>query len=274
MQLAIAQTDPRLADVLANLAAIRAAIRRARGADLVVFPECALAGYGFASREEALPHAEELPGPSTDAIAKSCRDNGCYAIVGMIERVRDALFNTVALVGPSGFEGRYRKMHLPFIGVDRFCTPGDLGFPVFELPFARVGPLICFDLSFPEAARVLKLKGAQLVAVSTNWPEAASISCDFAPFVRAQENHVFVATADRVGTESGFTFRGRSRILDCDAKVVAEASATEPELLRAQIDPSRADRNRVVYRRGEYELDRIAWRRPEEYGEVVRRVRS
>lgn len=267
MRIAVAQTDPTLGEVQHNLREISQAIVAA-GSDLVVFPECALTGYGFDSREESLAVAQTIPGPATEELTRVCREAGSHAIVGLIEQEGERLYNSAAFVGPAGLIGRYRKMHIPFIGVDRFVDPGDLGFPVFESPVGRIGILICYDLSFPEAARVLKLGGAQLVCVITNWPQAARISCELAPMVRAQENHVHLVAADRVGTEAGFTFRGTSRIIDCEGVIRAEAG-TEPETLLAELDLAAADRNRIVNQAGRYELDRLAHRRPEAYGPVV-----
>ncbi|MBL8767104.1 MAG: carbon-nitrogen hydrolase family protein [Planctomycetes bacterium] len=268
MRVAVVQFDPVLTDTAANTEAIRSGILAA-DADLVVFPECALQGYSYESRDAAALIAETVPGPATEAVGEACARAGCTAIFGLLERDGDRLFNAAAIVGPHGLIGRYRKMHLPFLGVDRFVDPGDLGFPVFETPLARVGVLICFDLSFPEAARCLKLGGAQVLCVPTNWPLAAEVSCVHSPPSRAQENHIHVVTADRVGEEGGFTFRGESRVVDCSGRVLTVAGRG-PEVLRATLDPSAADRNRVVYVPGKYELDRVGGRRPEHYGAVTR----
>lgn len=264
-RIAIEQTNPRLGDVAFNLSAMTARLE-ASAADLVLFPECALTGYGFATREEAWRHAEPIPGRSVERMTEALRrSRSQYAAFGMLERRGDDMFNAAALIGRDGVVGTYRKMHLLHLGVDRFNRPGDLGFPVFDLPIGRIGLQICFDFSFPEPTRCQKLAGAQLIAVITNWPAQAEVSCDFTPRVRSQENHICVATCDRVGSESGFTFRGRSRLIDCDSRVVAEASPTEEQSLVGDLDLQAADRNRVVYVAGEYELDRIAARRPEHY---------
>jgi predicted amidohydrolase len=262
------QTDPRLGDVGENLAGIVAAVRASK-ARLVVFPECALTGYGFDSRERGLKVAEAVPGPATKAVQAACRESRAWAVVGLLERDGPSLYNSAALVGPDGVAGVYRKMHLPFLGIDRFTDKGDRGFPVFEAPFGRVGILICYDLSFPEAARVLKLGGAQVVVVPTNWPEAATVSCEHSPPVRASENHVNVVTCNRTGEEAGFRFLGRSRMCDFAGRVLTVAGPGE-EVVAAELDLAEADRNRVVNVPGMYELDRIADRRPEAYAAVTR----
>jgi predicted amidohydrolase len=234
----------------------------------VVFPECALTGYGFGSKEQAWPHAEPVPGPSVDRIVEVCRETGRWAIAGLLERDGERLFNCAVLLGPEGMAGLYRKMHLLHLGVDRFTTPGDLGFPVFTTPLGRIGIQICFDGSFPEASRVQKLAGAQLICLATNWPEAAEVSCRYSPMVRAQENHVNFVACDRAGEESRFRFRGESKICDFNGKVLAEAGRDETTII-ARLDLEAADRNRVVNIPGEYEIDRIAARRPEFYGDLA-----
>src|SRR6185295_1392716 len=105
-----------------------------------------------------------------------------------------------------------RKLHLPFLGCDRFATPGDLPLAVAETRLGRIGLAICYDGSFPETARVLKLNGAQLVALPTNWPEQATVSRQFQSIVRAFENHVNYAACNRIGHEGGFHFPGGSQV--------------------------------------------------------------
>src|SRR4051812_17222369 len=115
------QTDCRLGDVAANRAAVVANLHRAAGggARLVVFPECALTGYGFDSRAAPRAVAEPLPGPSTDAVAAACAKLRVWAVFGLLEAAPDGqLYNAAALVSPSGFVAGYRKVHLPCLGAD------------------------------------------------------------------------------------------------------------------------------------------------------------
>src|SRR5205807_6904029 len=175
-KIAAVQTGCRLADVSHNLSRIQELIAAAAagGARLAVFPECALSGYCYESKEEAWPVAEPVPGPSTLAVAETCRRLGVWAVFGLLERDgRGNLFNAAALVGPGGVAATYRKIHLPFLGVDRFTTPGDRPFAVHDLGGLRVGINICYDCSFPESARTVALLGADLVVLPTNWPPGA-----------------------------------------------------------------------------------------------------
>jgi predicted amidohydrolase len=269
-KIATVQMDCRLGDRHANLDAIRARLHMAaeQGARLVIFPECILSGYGFGSREEALPHAEPVPGPSTESLAADCRNLNGWAVVGLLERDGDRLFNAAALIGPSGVVANYRKVHLPCLGVDRFTTPGDHPFAVHDLGGLRLGINICYDCSFPEASRVLALLGADLIALPTNWPPGASRTPKFVVQTRALENHVYYAAVNRVGEESGFRFIGQSRIADCSGDLLAASDGDEETTLYATVDPERARNKRIVNIPGEYEVDRAGDRRPEMYGPV------
>ena len=267
INIACAQIDCVLGDPEANRNRIIGSIREAaeRDASLAIFPECALTGYCFDSLAEAVPFAEHLDGPSAQAIAEVCRESGMYAVVGFLEADGDKFYNAAMLVGPEGVVGGYRKVHLPFIGIDRFLTPGDRPFQVFDLPFGKVGLNICYDISFPEAARALKLMGAELIALITNWPTAAWRSPEFVANTRALENHVFYAAVDRVGTERGWQFIGRSLVVDCNGDTISQAGAEAEELLVVSVDLQEANKNHIVNVAGAYELDRWKDRRPEFY---------
>ena len=266
IKVAAVQMNVKILDRTHNLRVALERLVQARraGAELVVFPECALTGYCFSSREEAWPLAEKIPGPSTEKFALAARQLGCTAVVGMLEREGDELYNAAAVITPDGILGNYRKIHLLCLGLDRYDAPGNKPFRVFETPAGKVGVNICFDCSFPESGRVLKLKGAQILAIPTNWP-VASDTWAHTPIVRATENHMIVVAADRVGEERGFRFAGHSQIIDPEGHVLASADDREETVLVADVDPAASDRNRVVRQPGEYEFDRIAGRRPEMY---------
>jgi predicted amidohydrolase len=270
MKVAAVQIDIKILEKEQNLARILAKMEEAAhaGAKLVVFPECALTGYCFTSREEAWPLAETVPGPSTEKLAAAAKSLNCAAIVGMLEIEGATMYNSAAVVDPKGILGTYRKMHLPCLGVDWFNTVGDKPFPVFETSCGKVGINICYDCSIPEAARVLKLQGAQVLAIPTNWPQGSD-SWEHTPKVRATENHLHVIACDRVGEEHGFRFSGHSQIVDFMGKVHCEAGETEEIILYADLDFAAADQNRVVRVPGKWEFDRIAARRPEMYKPIA-----
>jgi len=267
------QMDIRLGDKEHNLEHIRVKLREAaaQGARLVIFPECALPGYCFESKEEAWPHAEPLPGPASEVLAGDCRELNVFAIIGMLEAVpaTGQMFNAAALIGPAGLLAGYRKIHLPFLGVDRFTTPGDRPFAVHDLGGLRVGMTICYDGSFPESARVLMLRGADLVVLPTNWPTGATTTAKYIIQARALENTIYFAAVNRIGRERGFDFIGHSRIVDCSGEFLAVNSSADAEILFADIDPERARNKEIVKIPGKYVLHRIDDRRPEMYGPLT-----
>jgi 5-aminopentanamidase len=271
IKLACVQMDVAIGDVAANRAKILSRLKVAaeHGAQLVIFPECALTGYCFDSLEQAVPFAEPLDGRSSEAIAEACRQTGTYAVVGFIEKDGSNFYNAAMLAGPEGIVGSYRKVHLPFLGVDRFLKPGDRPFNVFELPIGKVAINICYDASFPEAARSLKLLGAELIVLPTNWPTGAWRTAEFIINARACENHVNFVAVNRVGVERGWEFIGSSKGVDYNGDTIAEASRDQEELLFMEVDLQEADRNKIVNVAGSYEIDRLADRRPEFYGLIA-----
>jgi predicted amidohydrolase len=276
MRIALAQSDVAFGDVDFNLAHLRERVAAAAhgGAELVVFPECFLTGYAFSSEADVQRVALEVPGPVTGELVKVAQEKGVHLVVGLIERAvgGERCFNTALLVGPDGIALHYRKLHLPVLGCDRFVAPGDLPLSVATTPLGRIGLSICYDGSFPETARVLKLRGAQLIVLPTNWPEQATVSRRFQSMVRAFENHVNYVACNRIGSEGGFKFPGGSQGVDFSGHIVQQGG-DGAELLFADLDLARADDNKVVLVAGEYELDRIAHRRPEHYGALVEPLR-
>ena len=271
IRIAGVQMEPKFAEPAANLETIVDRLGEAAdlGAKLVVFPECALTGYGFAERSEAMPFAEPIPGPSTARIAKVCADRGVFAVYGLLERDGDRLFNACVLVGPGGVVGSYRKIHLPYLGVDKFADPGDRPFAVLVAGEIKIGMHICYDGGFPESARVLALLGADLLVLPTNWPTHAECAAEQMPATRAMENVVYAIAVNRIGEERGFRFIGRSSIVGVGGERLAFASPDREEILVAEIDVARARTKKQVRVAGKHEINRIADRRPEFYGPIV-----
>ncbi len=265
------QCDPQIARPDANLEMIAAWAAQAAtaGASLAIFPECAITGYCFDSREEAMQFAESIPGPATAALERIAQQSNLHLIAGMLERADDHLFNAAVLVGPNGLIGSYRKIHLPFLGVDRFTDHGRNGFPVFDTSLARIGVNICYDCSFPESSRVMMLAGADLIALPTNWPESGGCAIpDFVVPTRALENRVYYAAINRVGTERRDRFIGRSSIVDPTGKTLAAAGEGE-QMLLAEINPALARDKHIVRVPGEHEVNRLKDRQPDQYGLLV-----
>ena len=269
-KIAVAQIDPKIGDIAHNRERIAHFLGEAarEGAKLVVFPECALSGYVFGSAEEAMPFTETVPGETTAMICELCRKLDIYAVVGLLEREESKIYNSAFVAGPQGLVANYRKCHLPILGIDRFADKGD-ALPVIELPFARIGILICYDLRFPEAARSLALRGIDILIIPTNWPEGAESSPDFLSRARAWENRIFVAACNRVGVEKGTRFIGRSQIVGADASFLAAADGESETLIYADIRShlARHAKNGLLLSRERLRFDPIGHRRPELYGQ-------
>ncbi|MBM4002978.1 MAG: carbon-nitrogen hydrolase family protein [Planctomycetes bacterium] len=249
------------------IAALRDSCRA--GNMLTVFPECALTGYCFDSLEEARQYAEPIPGPSTQRICAAAWECGGHIAFGMLEREGDRVFNACVLAGPAGVVASYRKVHLPYLGVDRFTTPGDRPFAVHEISGLRVGMTICYDAAFPEAARCLALEGADLIILPTNWPPGAQCTAACVINTRALENAVYYMAVDRVGEERGFRFIGKSRICNTSGETIAIADHADPAIIQAEIDVEKARNKRIVRVPGLHVIDRFNDRRPEFYQPVT-----
>ncbi len=269
-KLAGVQMDCTLGDTAGNLAIVRRHLASAasNGADLIVFPECILAGYGFGSRAEIAANAEAYPGPSARAVAEDCARLGVWCVYGFFESDGTKLYNSCALIGPDGPAACYRKLHLPKVGADRFTDPGDRPLAVHDLGGLKVGLHICFDAGVPETTRVLALLGADVAILPTNWADKAMKTSAIMPTARALENHVYFAAIDRVGTEAGFHYIGRSSIIDFNGDALDTAEHDRDAILYATIDPAAARRKLVVNIPDDYEIDRVNWRRPDMYGPI------
>ncbi|TVP99777.1 MAG: carbon-nitrogen hydrolase family protein [Planctomycetaceae bacterium] len=273
MLLSCVQTDVTFADCPANLARVThwTDLAAASGADLVVFPECMLSGYGYDSREEAEGQGLTTDDPVFDELSAACRRaKPLHLVIGFLESETTAsgdrkLYNAAAIIGPNGLVGLYRKVHLPHLGVDRFVDPGEQAYAVHAVGEARVGLGICYDCSFPEPMRVLGLAGADIIALPTNWPLAAQRTARFVPAVRSMENHLYFAAANRIGDERGFTYCGLSSLHGPDGVELAMAAGAEETLLISPIDLATARNKRIERTPGKHVIDRFADRRPAFY---------
>ncbi len=255
LTVAAIQFEPRIGDRAFNLAAIDRMVRRAvsEGADLVVLPELADTGYVFQSTTELSTLAETVPGgTSARFLASLSRDLVVHIVCGLAERDGDIFYNSAILTGPEGYLGKYRKLHL-WNEENRYFAPGNLGLPVFDIGIGKVGIAICYDGWFPEVFRQLALNGAELICVPTNWvPMPGSESqtdtmSNILTKAAAHSNGVHIVCADRIGTERGQPFIGRSLIVGPEGwPLVGPASADREEILLAQIDLSSAPRSRAL----------------------------
>ncbi len=238
-----------------------------QGVGLAVLPECYLTGYCVSTPEDAATLAIPRDHVSLQQLRKAVNDTGVALAVGFAEIDGGKLYNTAALFMPNEDPRYYRKTHLPDLGFDNFANPGD-EIKVFDTKLGKIGIVICFDMRFPEPARVLALQGAEVILIPTNWPEGAQVSAETICIARAAESRVWVVTCNRVGDEEGFHFIGKSKIINPVGKVI-EASGDHEEIIHADLDLEMARQKRTITIPGKYETDVFEPRKPELYGEIT-----
>ena len=156
----------------------------------------------------------------------------------MSKKAESVIYNTAVLVGPEGYIGKYRKMHLPTHSVfeeKRYFRQG-YETPVFETQIGRIGLMICYDVFFPEVSRALKLNGAQLIVCISASPAVRRKFFEILTAARAIENNVFLAYVNLVGIEDGLQFWGGSRIISPSGSIIAKAKYDEEDLVVGEID--------------------------------------
>lgn len=224
MQLGVFQFDVVPCQLEENLRRITDGTRQLQ-VDLLILPELCTSGY-LLNREQAERLAIELPGPGIEPFEHLARHLGAWIIAGVIERSGAALYNTALVVGPNGWLGKQRKLHLTTLEAPLFQRGAEL--ETFELGADTVGIVTCFDSWFPEACRELCRRGAQLLCQPAAFGGTQTLEI---MRVRSMENHVFSATANRIGRETtaglAVDFRGESQIVDCHGRILAAAQSDE-----------------------------------------------
>lgn len=237
MEIAAVQFAPLLGNLEGTINRLARLLPQAARAALVVLPELCNSGYNFQSVEQAWKASEPIDGPFVQFLTAACRTYGFHVVSGLNERAENCLYNSAVLIGPTGYLGRYRKLHL-FMNEKDFFQPGDEGLPVFDLALGSeswgVGMLVCFDWLFPEAWRLLALKQADIICHPSNLvlPGLAQRAVP----VHAVINRVYVATANRIGTEGNLTFTGMSTIASPQGNVLVQAGEDTEKVLRVDAD--------------------------------------
>jgi predicted amidohydrolase len=201
---------------------------------MVLLPELVVPGYGSdGERMRAL--AEPLSGPTVRAWAALAAAHDGYVAGGFCERDGDAIYNTAVVVGPRGVALHYRKLHL-FAEEMHAFAPGDLGLPVLDTPFGRIGLCVCYDLRFVETVRILALRGVELLLVPTAWvpgfddrlwDEAGMAAQAQGVIVQANLNQIFIACASHAGRFDGTVLLGSSLVVDPVGQVIAGPMAPD-----------------------------------------------
>ncbi len=259
MKLAVIQYSPVLGDAEKNLEALMPLLDASKLARLIVLPELANSGYNFASRGQAFKLSEHPRNSEfIDLLRSCCKKNNNTIVCGFNERSGHDIFNTALVINKHGIVGKYRKIHL-FMNEKDYFKPGDLKPEIYEVDGVKFGLLICFDWIFPEVWRRLAIDGADLICHPSNLvlPRKAQQAIP----VQAMMNKIYIATANRTGTEGNLTFTGNSIIADPEGIVIASATADQAEVIFAEIDTSKS-RNKMATPRNHVFDDR----RPEFYG--------
>ena len=260
LRIGVIQTEPVFGRPETN---VNQALLQIRGqkADLWLLPELFTSGYLFEDAQELKDCAEVIPGGyACKVFSEYAKATGASFAFGIPERDGEVYYNSMVLATPDGRHQTYRKLHL-FDREKIWFQPGNLPLEVRLVGKVRVGMMICFDWIFPEVARTLALRGADVILHAANlvlpWGQAAMVT-------RAVENRVHTVTANRVGTETragvSLTFTGRSQICECTGRVLAQASADQPDVLIAELDTGSA-RQKALNDRNDLFRDR----RPEYY---------
>jgi predicted amidohydrolase len=247
MRVGFVQINSKLSDVEGNINKAFRLVGKKK-VDLLVLPELFNTGYNFRSRRELAKVAEPIPqGPTTQTIREFSKRDGTMIVAGIAERNGHGFYNSAVVVKGGKYLGTYRKVHL-FYNEKRFFKPGN----EFKV-FGKIGVMICFDWIFPESARTLMLKGAEVVAHPSN---LVMPHCPDSMKTRALENHVYVVTADRVGVERGLRFIGQSQIVSPRGRIIYRASATREECIVKGINLSWAH-DKSVTPRNDLVKDRV-----------------
>jgi len=241
LKIALAQISCKRADKVGNIEKMKAYAEKANkeGAKLVIFPELSLTDYLV--RDLIYELAEPIPGPSVEKMTEIAKENQVYIVFGMPEvsqRAESVIYNTAVLVGPEGYIGKYRKMHLPTHSVfeeKRYFRQG-YETPVFETKIGRIGLMICYDVFFPEVSRALRLNGAQLIVCISASPAVRRKFFEILTAARAIENNVFLAYVNLVGIEEGLQFWGGSRIIGPNGSIIVKAKYDEEDFTIGEIN--------------------------------------
>ncbi len=239
IHLAVVQMHPKLGDLDANLKIVleRAHEAAGKGANLILFPELALTGYNpELLSEKLLDLALDASSKPIQQLAQASRDLNAYLVAGFIERkkVPGVVYNSITLCDPRSDTVRtYAKAHL-FSAENLFFRAGS-NLEIWQTEFGKIGPMICMDIGYPEAGRLLGLQGAELLIAPSAWIDADADIWPVHLQARALDNLAFTVGVNRVGSEGHLNFIGQSMLVSPRGQILTRLGAQE-DILYAQID--------------------------------------
>jgi predicted amidohydrolase len=267
-RVAAIQYEPTLGEKEKNIRDLLRLVEEAAQHDarIIVLPEMATTGYCWASRAEIAPYVEPIPGPTTERFQQLATRYNSYIVVALpeVDPTTQVYYNSMALLGPDGLVGTYRKIH-SWMAEPRWARDGDLGFPVWDTPLGRLGGLMCIDANYCESARLSTLHGADVLLFPTT--QYTTKCPDSWWMARAFENGVYFIAANRYGMERGLQFSGGSSILNPDGSIQSYLDTGEG-IVYGEVDLEQA-RNKSWGSTSARAGDRLADRRPSEYVSIV-----
>lgn len=215
-----------------------------QGAQLICFAELAFEPFypQEPARDKVADLAEQIPGPTTEAFASLARRNRVAIVLNLFERDGDRTYDSSPVIGPKGnILGKTRMVHVPDYACFHekgYYALGDLGAPVYDTGFGKVGVAICYDRHYPEYMRALALAGAEVVVIPQagavdEWPDGLY---EAEMRVAAFQNGFFTALCNRVGKEPKLEFSGESFVCDPEGRVIARAGKGTEEILLCDLD--------------------------------------
>ena len=267
VKLALVQFDGILGDVPANRdkAVKIIAEAAAKGADMVVFPELFSTGYHLNTiGPDIVDLTEDVDGPTVTALQEAARKGNCYVVAGLslFHEVPGVPFNSAVFINRDGsLQGVMDKVHL--WALERFYFRAGNEYPVFDTEFGKVGIMICYDMGFPEAARMMALNGAEIILAPSAWCVEDRDIWEINVPARALENTVFVAAVNRFGHEGDDLYmHGGTMVCGPRGQKIAQIEEEKEDVLYVDLDMSLIAKNRV---KSPYLRDR----RPEVYEDML-----
>lgn len=232
----------------------------AKGAKIVCFPEMFNTGYNFQLIGDGFHNCgETIDGHTITRLQKVAKECACYVIapITLEKKVKGVFYNAAVVIDDEGVVlGDYSKHHL--WAAERYYFHAGEDIPVFDTKYGKIGVMICYDAGFPETARVLTLKGAELIFMPSAWRIQDWDMWNLNIPQRALENTLYVAGVNRFGHEDDLYMFGNSKVADWRGRIIAESKEEKEEIVYAEIDLDQLTKARL-------DIHYLKDRRPDSY---------
>lgn len=232
----------------------------AKGAKIVCFPEMFNTGYNFQLIGDGFHNCgETIDGHTITRLQKVAKECACYVIapITLEKKVKGVFYNAAVVIDDEGVVlGDYSKHHL--WAAERYYFHAGEDIPVFDTKYGKIGVMICYDAGFPETARILTLKGAELIFMPSAWRIQDWDMWKLNIPQRALENTLYVAGVNRFGNEDDLYMFGNSKVADWRGRIIAESKEEKEEIVYAEIDLDQLTKARL-------DIHYLKDRRPDSY---------